>query len=308
MPMKSDFYYESQCGGKLHGCRWTPDAPPKGVVQLVHGIAEHLGRYDRFARFLNEQGYLVVGEDHMGHGQSITPQSPMGYFQGGWFAAVADTYQLLLDTKAEFPDLPYVLFGHSMGSFMVRTILAKYPDSGIAGAIICGTGKQPAFMLAAGKLVSLMIGRLQGDTQPNPLIRKLSFGSYNSRVEHSRTSSDWLTRDEKIVDEAVADPLCGFPASPGLFRSMLNGISYIQDRSSLRRMKKDLPVYFIAGGDDPVGPYGKGVKQVADSFRKAGMESVEVKIYPLCRHEILNEINWQEVHGDVAKWLTDHVE
>lgn len=306
--MKTDFYYESKCGGLLHGCRWTPEVAPKGIVQLVHGIAEHVERYDRFARYLNELGYLVVAEDHMGHGKSITAKAPKGYFNGGWFAAVADTYQLLLDTKTEFPDLPYVLFGHSMGSFMVRTILAKYPESGIAGAIICGTGTQPAAMLTAGKMASIVVGRVKGDTQPSPLLRKLTFGSYNNRVEHPRTESDWLTRDQKIVDTYASDPLSGFPASAGLLRAMLNGISYIQDKTVLLEMKKDLPVYFIAGGDDPVGSYGKGVEQAADSFRKAGMECVDVKIYPLCRHEILNEINWKEVYEDVAKWLAAHME
>ena len=157
--MRTDFYYESRCGGRLHGCRWTPEGEPKAVLQIVHGIAEYAQRYDDFANYLTTQGYLVVAEDHMGHGKSISQQAPQGCFPGGWEGAVADTYRLLTDTKAEFPELPYVLFGHSMGSFMARTILAIYPDSGIAAAIICGTGWQPGAVLKAGKLACKLVAK-----------------------------------------------------------------------------------------------------------------------------------------------------
>lgn len=301
--MRTDFYYESQCGGRLHGCRWTPEGEPKAVVQIVHGIAEYVERYDGFANHLTSQGYLVVAEDHMGHGKSISEQAPQGCFPGGWEGAVADTYRLLTDTKQEFPELPYVLFGHSMGSFMARTILAKYPDSGIAAAIICGTGWQPEAVLKAGQAACKLVSKAKGENHPSRLLQAMAFGSYNKRVEHPRTACDWLSRDRKIVDAYVADPLCGFVASAGLMGAMMEGIGYIQDEKNMAAMKKDLPVFFIAGGDDPVGPYGDGVIRVADAFRKAGMEQVDVKIYPLCRHEILNEINKEEVYSDVTEWL-----
>ena len=299
--MRSDFYYGSKGAGTIHGCRWTPEQPPVAVVQIIHGIAEYVERYDDFARYLNRLGFLVVAEDHMGHGKSINGEGIQGYFHGGWFTAVEDSYQLLQDTRKEFPDLPYVLFGHSMGSFMTRTILEKYPDSGISAAVICGTGWQPKAMLNTGIGVCQMVCKQQGEKKPSKILEKLVFSNYNKKVEHPRTSYDWLTRDSGIVDRYLADPFCGFTPTGGLMRELLTGIRYEQE--NLSAMKKDLPVLFIAGGDDPVGNYGKGVLRSAEAFRKAGMLDVSCKIYPLGRHEILNEINWEEVYQDISSWL-----
>ena len=244
----------------------------------------------------------------MGHGKSICEKAPQGCFSGGWAAAVDDTYRLLTDTKAEFPDIPYVLFGHSMGSFMARTILAKYPDSGISAAVICGTGWQPSAILPAGQALCNLVCKKNGEQNPSEQLQNIVFGSYNKKVEHPRTPYDWLTRDTKIVDAYIAHPLCGFTASAGLLREMMGGISYIQKAEHLDRMKKDLPVLFIAGGDDPVGDYGKGVRRTAEAFKKHGMTNVTVQIYPLCRHEILNEINKKEIYDDVARWLVPYTE
>lgn len=305
--MKTDFFYDSCGAGKIHGCRWMPEGEPKAVVQIVHGISEFSQRYEDFAKYLNSLGYVVVAEDHMGHGQSISDEGIQGYFSGGWFYGVDDTYKLLQDTRAQFPGLPYVLFGHSMGSFMARTILAKYPDSGIAAAIICGTGWQPRFALPA--MIKLMEGicKKTGEEKPSKYLHKLVFGSYNSRIKNARTVYDWLTRDEAVVDAYNRDPLCGFVPSCGLLRDMVKGIYYVEQPKNLARMKKHLPVYFIAGQEDPVGPYGKGVLRAAGEFRKAGMVNVTVKLYPQCRHEILNETNKQEVYEDVGNWLALHV-
>lgn len=301
--MRTDHYYPS-CGvGQIHYCKWTPEQPPKAVIQLVHGIAERITRYDRFANYLNDLGFVVVGEDHMGHGDSIGEDGIRGYFHGGWFNGVQDTYQLLEDTKKEYPDLPYVLFGHSMGSFMVRTILAKYPESGISAAIICGTGWQPTFALPTLIKVLEAVCKKNGEEIPNQKIHDLVFGGYNKRVENPRTPQDWLTRDEQIVDRYIADPLCGFVASCGLMRDMIMGIRYVQTPANLANMKKYLPVLFIAGDADPVGPYGKGVEKAAKAFRKSGMVNVTVKLYPEARHEILNEINYREVFEDIREWL-----
>lgn len=305
--MREDFWFDSCGAGKIHGCRWSPEGEPKAVLQIVHGIAEYIERYDGFAEFLTRRGFLVVAEDHMGHGQSIGSEGVQGYFTGGWFNAVADSYHLLEMTKAEYPELPYVLFGHSMGSFMARTILCKYPDSGIDAAIICGTGWQPAFALPA--VIKIVEGECKkvGETNPSQRLQNLVFGGYNKRVEHPRTEFDWLTRDAKILDAYIAHPLCGFTASTGLLRDMMTGILYIEQPKNLAAMRKDLPVFFIAGGDDPVGSYGKGVRKAADAFRKAGMTDVDVHIYPLCRHELLNEINREEIYGDILQWLSAHV-
>ena len=304
--MRTDFWYDSKGAGRIHGCRWSPEGEPRAVVQILHGIAEFVERYDDFANYLTSQGFLVVAEDHMGHGQSINGDGIQGYFHGGWFTAIEDSMQLMADTRAEFPELPYILFGHSMGSFMARTILCKYPDCGLTATIICGTGWQPAFALPA--LIKVINGICKKDeTKPNEKLQGLVFGSYNKKVEHPRTEYDWLSRDARIVDEYIAHPLCGFTASAGLLRDMMKGIYFIEQKKNLQNMNKALPVFFIAGGDDPVGPYGKGVRTAAEEFRKAGMEDVSVRIYPLCRHEILNEINREEVYEDVREWIEKYL-
>ena len=305
--MRTDHYFAS-CGiGQIHFCRWAPQGQPKAVLQILHGIAERVERYDEFAEFLASHGYLVVADDHMGHGGSIGTEGVRGYFHGGWFAAVEDSYRLMQDTMAEYPGVPYMLFGHSMGSFMARTILAKYPDSGIAAAVICGTGWQPTFAMPA--MVKLMEGvcRSSGEENPNEKLDSLIFGGYNKRIPNARTAKDWLTRDEKIVDAYVADPLCGFVASSGLLRDMMVGIHYIQQKKNLAKMKSYLPVLFVAGREDPVGSYGKGVVQARDAFRKAGMTRVDLKLYPDCRHEILNELNREAIFGDLLHWLDKQI-
>lgn len=306
--MREDFWYDSKGAGKIHGCRWTPEESPKAVVQIVHGIAEFIERYDEFAAYLNGLGFLVVAEDHMGHGQSVGENGIQGYFHGGWFTAVEDTMTLLRETQAAYPDIPYVLFGHSMGSFMARTILCKYPDSGISAAVICGTGWQPAALLPPVTRFIEAVCRKDGEDKPSAFLENLVFGSYNKRVEHPRTAYDWLSRDAKIVDAYIAHPMCGFTPTAGLLREMMKGLTYIEKPAHLEAMKKDLPVFFVAGGDDPVGSYGKGVKRTVNEFKKAGMIDVSCRIYPLCRHEILNEINRQEIFEDIGGWILKKVE
>lgn len=305
--MREDFWLDS-CGvGKLHCCRWLPEGEPLAIVQLIHGIAEFVERYDEFASFLTANGIAVVAEDHMGHGQSIGSEGKQGYFHGGWFNAVADSYNLMKDTMAKFPGVPYFLFGHSMGSFMARTILCKYPNCGLSGAFISGTGWQPTF--AMPMMVKLMETICKGgdETAPNEKLQKLIFGGYNAKVENPRTSCDWLTRDSAIVDAYVAHPLCGFTPSSGLFRDMMTGICYIQQPKNLAVMKKDLPVFFVSGDKDPVGSFGKGVEQAYKAFLKAGMQDVSIKLYPEGRHEMLNELNRQEVFTDLLAWLESKV-
>lgn len=303
--MRTDFYYDS-CGvGKIHGCRWTPDGEIRAVVQIVHGIAEYAQRYDEFAQYLNDRGILVVAQDHMGHGQSISHGGTKGFFDGGWRAAVRDILTLTKSTMAEFSGVPYVLFGHSMGSFLVRTILIKCQDLGIDAAVLCGTGWQPQAMVEAGAMTAKAVAAKVGERVPSEKLQNVVFGGYNKRVEHQRTEYDWLSRDCRVVDEYVADPMCNFVVSSGLLRDMLGAIAFIQRKANLREMKRDLPVLFVAGGADPVGNYGAGVKRAASCFRDAGMQDVRMRLFPLCRHEILNEINREEIFDYVYDWIVE---
>lgn len=301
--MRNDFFYDSHGSGKIHACCWEPDGPVKGIVQIVHGLAEHIRRYDDFAAFLNAQGYLVVGQDHMGHGKSVGVDGVKGYFHGGWFTAVEDVYTLLTLIQEKYPGTPYILFGHSMGSFMVRTILTKYPQCPLAGCVICGTGWQPQAALNAGIRLANLICRMSGAKKPSKLLIAMVFGTYNRKIERPLTPFDWVSRENKVVNSFMSDPLGGFMVSAGLMRDMFTGIAYIQQESSLANMNKQLPVHLIAGGDDPVGTYGEGVRKTADAFKQAGMERVTLRIFPMCRHEILNEINRKEVWQNIGNWI-----
>ena len=236
--MVQQFNYPSCAGGMIHACRWLPEGQPKAVVQIIHGIAEYGARYDHFARFLASQGILVTVQDHMGHGGSICDETPRAVIQGGWFDMVEDTYQLFRDTHKEYPDVPYFFFGHSMGSFVLRTILAKYPDSGIAGAVICGTGWMGKPIMVGGLAVASAVCKIKGAAHPSPLLKSVMFGGYNSRIENARTENDWLSTDPKVVDTYNADPNCGFMASAGLVRAMLTGLLYIHKPENLAAMDR----------------------------------------------------------------------
>lgn len=300
--MLTEGYFDSCGEGKIHYCRWAPEGEVRAVVQIVHGIAEHVLRYEDFAEFLNSRGILVTAEDHMGHGKSMD-SGTQGYFAGGWFTALEDVRKLTELTAAEYPGVPYFMLGHSMGSFLLRSYLIRYPEAELAGAIICGTGWMPEAVLNVGITTAKAVCARYGERKPSELLNDIAFGSYNKRVEHKRTKFDWLNRDDRSVDMYIADPLCGFLASGGLIRDMLYGMRFNQQKKHLQKMNRELSVFFIAGGDDPVGNYGKGVRQTAKKFREIGMADVSEKIYPLMRHEILNEINHQSVYDDVLRWL-----
>ena len=192
--MKTDFYFPSCGGGMIHGCRWEPAGEPKAVLQIVHGVAEHVQRYDHFAEFMADHGFLVVAEDHMGHGGSIGDNGIKGYFEGGWFNAVADIHRLLTYTRQELPEVPYFLLGHSMGSFMVRTLLCKYPKCGISAAILSGTAWMHRGIINSGIAAASLVGKRQGFDTSSHMLNQMMFGGYNKRVEHQRTAFDWLTR------------------------------------------------------------------------------------------------------------------
>lgn len=299
--MRTEFEYASKGAGTIHAYRWAPEGTPIAVLQLVHGIAEHMLRYDEFARYLNGHGVLVVAEDHMGHGRSVGSGAER-YFAGGWLSAVGDTYELLRRTKEEFPDLPYFVLGHSMGSFMTRTLLFTYPNAGLRGAVICGTGWQSGATLAAGRTLCALEQLRLGETKPSPLLNNLMFGAFNRKFPDAKTENDWICADPAVVRVYTDDPLCGGSASVGLAREMLRGIGMIEKKKNLAAMPKELPVLFIAGKSDPVGNMGKGVKRSAQAFRDVGMRSVELKLYD-GRHEILNERNRGEVYDDVWRFL-----
>lgn len=298
--------FRSVTGQRLDRRLWKGEGAPKAVVQLVHGMAEHIDRYDAPARALAEAGYVVVGHTHLGHGPKAEVKGHFGD-EHGWANLVADVHTLRTQTQAYFPGVPYFILGHSMGSFVTRCYLIDHGE-GLAGAILSGTGYfAPATVkaaLAAANLVCLF----GGAGKPSPLIDKLAFGSSNKPFAPNRTAFDWLSRAEDEVDRYLADPFCGFLFTGAGYRELFRGLNRLNRLGDLKRMNPDMPVLFFAGDHDPVGSMGKGVKRVADQFRGAGMKHVSVRLYPDGRHEMFNELNRQEVYDDVIAWLDHQLE
>ena len=307
--MCHEFTFRSADGKTdIHAVEWVPEGEIRAVLQISHGVSEYILRYAPFARFMNDRGIAVVGHDHLGHGSSVAPGSARMYFggRGSWQYVVDDIHTRRQLAGERFPGLPYFLMGHSMGSFLARTYLIRYPGT-VDGAIIMGTGQMPAAVLAAGQRVAILEGKRVGEDKPSALVEKLAFGAYNKRFAPNRTAFDWLSINENNVDRYIADPLCGGSPSTGLFREMLGGMRFIRQKENLAKMDRNTPVFFISGARDPVGDMGKGVQQAFDSFREAGVRDVELRLWPKLRHEILNEYCGAAVAEDVAVWLEKHL-
>ena len=294
---------------RLHAMLWLPEGEIRGILQIAHGVAEHIARYDGFAHYLCARGIAVAGHDHLGHGKSLPDGATPVYFgaQDGWQHAVDDIHALHQRLQEEFPNMPLCIMGHSMGSFLTRSYLIRYPGT-VRAAVIMGTGWQPAPVIAAGRTLAKLIARREGADTTSDLVTKLAFGGYNKAFAPNRTGYDWLSADSENVDRYIADPLCGADATVGLFRQMLHGIAFNQNPKNLARMDTSLPVLLISGDRDPVGDMGKGVRRTADAFRKAGLSDVTLKLYPGLRHEILNEGPMrQTVYEDIWHWLEPHL-
>ncbi len=304
---KKEFYFDSRSGeDRIHAVRWMPDSPKEVacVVQVVHGMAEYAERYEEFAQFMTDRGIVVTGEDHLGHGRSVGEKGTYGYFceQDPATVLVRDVHRLKKMTQELYPNVPYVILGHSMGSFITRNYMCRY-GTGIAAAVVMGTGMQS---MAALRLSQAVIGIQKvfcGSRHVSRLINKLAFGGYNKRIADARTSADWLSRDPERVDRYLADPMCGFVFTVNGFRALFELISRLHRRENLERIPKDLPVYMVSGTGDPVGGYGRGVQKAYDSLKGAGMKNIELKLYEGGRHELLNETNRAQVMEGIYEWL-----
>lgn len=313
MPIIDEYEYSftsSDLKTPIHVHEWVPDCDINGVIQIAHGVSEYIERYERFARFMAAKGFVVVGNDHLGHGKSVLSEDDRGWFalSDGWMKVVVDMDTLRTQTARKYPGVPYFLFGHSMGSFLTRTYLCRYVDAPLTGVILSGTGQNPAAIIMAGALACDAEMLRLGPKGRSETVNKLAFGAYNKEFEPARTPFDWLSRDEAMVDKYVNDPLCGFNCTVTLYRDMMFGLKYISERRNLNKMNKDLPVYLMSGDKDPVGANGLGVVKTYSMFLKAGMKDVKYKLYPDGRHEMLNEINRDEVMRDIADWVFSKID
>jgi len=250
----------------------------------------------------------VAADDHLGHGKSIEKEEDKGFFAetDGWWRVVDDLKTIHDTMKAKYPDVPYIFFGHSMGSFLARTYLIRYPDDCDA-AIISGTGQQSPLMVNAGLFMAGMLTKKNGPRGDGKMLNDIAFGSYNDKIKFRYTEFDWLSRDEENVKKYIDDPLCGFVAKCSLYRDMMEGIKFISSKKNAAKMNKNTPVYFMSGEADPVGEYGKGVNKAYKMFCDVGMKDVMIRLYPEGRHEMLNEINRADVYRDILNWLNEKV-
>ena len=288
----------------IHACTCMPeDGVSDTVLVIHHGMAEHRKRYEPFIAFLCGQGISVYMHDMASHGESAEKTGLKGWFgeAHGWEALVADFRKMVQRARSENPGKKLIVMGHSMGSFICRAYTAMYPTDGYDGAIYMGTGG-PNPAAGMGKCVAAVIGSLRGKKHKSDMLNKMAFGSYLKKFE-KRTPFDWLTRDQQIVDQYIQDPDCGYLFTvQGMYdliavNAMTNSTKWYQD------VPKNLPILLISGAMDPVGGYGAGVEKVGAGLQKTGHSRVMVKLYPECRHEILNELNREEVMDDIVAWI-----
>lgn len=291
---------------KLNGYIWRPEEKePKAILQIVHGMVEHIDRYDEFAKRLTKKGYLVVGYDHLGHGGSVVEESDYGYFakKEGHRLLIKDIRRLYKKMKMTYPETPYFLMGHSMGSFLVRRYLTIYGGEGLDGAIIMGTGRQKFPVALFGVGVAELLKKWKGDRYRSKWINQLAFGGYNRKFDSPKTDSDWLSRDEEQVKKYCDDSRCQFIFTVSAYQDLFRVLCEIEKKGNLKRMRKDLPILLIAGQEDPVGDFGKAVKKLYNQYQKLGIKDVELKLYAEDRHEILNELDRECVYQDLYYWM-----
>ncbi|GLC87279.1 alpha/beta fold hydrolase [Lysinibacillus piscis] len=280
-----------------------PNTPCIGHIHILHGMAEHSGRYLHFANALAAAGYAVTMHDHRGHGETAAYNGMLGFFaeHNGFERVVEDVHEVVESLHAPFADVPLILFGHSMGSFITRRYIQRYGEQ-VAQVILCGTGNVRPLHIT-GSFIAKALAKQFGKETPSEFMNKMSFGGFNKQFAPVKTEFDWLSTEEAEVQKYIDDPYCGFIPSNQFFADLTSGLTMLNRKKEIAKVRKDLPILLISGGDDPVGEQGKGIYAVATQYRKAGIADVTVYLVEKKRHEILNEANREDVYKSVLRWL-----
>lgn len=310
--MKKHFYFPStDRRTKIHAIQWTNEnVTPKGVVQLIHGMVEHIERYDEFANFLADQGYIVVGHDHLGHGRSVVSEEDYGFFDENQPALVLlqDIHRLRIGTSRQYPGLPYIMLGHSMGSYLLRRYLSSHGE-GLDGAIVMGTGQEIDAVTTAGLAFLKAEAKKHGWHYRSEKAAKMTFGAPYRKFDLTGEDPErsWLSKNVENVKAYYSDPRCGFLFTLNGYWALISTVKFDNQKKNIAAIPKDLPILIVSGEDDPVGNLGKGVKKVYNAFVKAGIRDVSCKLFEGDRHEILNELDRDEVYRYILDWIEMHL-
>lgn len=292
-------------GKELYLYCWENVENPKGMIQIFHGMAEHAGRYAQLAEYLNSYGYIVYAGDHRGHGKTEECEENLGYIgRDGFNAIVEDKHLIQEHMQLKYPQLPMLILGHSFGSFVAQEYILRYGKE-LKGAVLCGSAAQKGTMVLAGRAISSVEKTLFGEKKPDKLLDSLSFGSYNKRIRDKEHKFAWLNTQSAEVKKYEEDPFCGMVCTTGFYYYMFKGLARLYDKERLDKIPKNLPIYIISGEEDPVGGYGRLVKELYKTYMKAGINNVNMKLYSGARHELLLEADKEEVYKDLLNWL-DH--
>lgn len=304
MEHHSYYFPDASNTAQLFAQYWQPEQPPRAILQIIHGVNEYGGRYATFAHYLTERGFAVAVHDQMGHGASVAAGEKHGLWaeQDGWMSALADINNFTAQLRQKWPDTPLFLFGHSLGSFMLRDLLIREAGD-YAGAVISGTGSNAALLYDAGIALCAMMKLFKGGRGKSPLVRDMCFGGYSKAYASENNSAAWISRDPAVYEAYVRDPWCRFLPSIELFSQMFKGMRHMDAPANYRHIRSDLPLLMISGDADPVGNFGKGTKLVYERLRQAGCRDLQLKLYPGARHEVLNELCKEQAYQDIAEWL-----
>ena len=305
--MEKEFYFTSSSGkNEIRALSWKPSGEIKAILQISHGMAEHIIRYNEFAEYLSHRGYYVVGNDHLGHGKSVSTPEDYGYFnskQGNNYL-IEDMQLLREKTREEYPTLPYFILGHSMGSTLLRQYILKYGE-GLKGVIFSGiVAHQSSIVLGIAKCLCRFIGAFKGDRYRSKFLDGLVFGKFNQMMENPKTTTDWVTRDEDKLEKYRADELSGFIFTTNGYYNVFDGLRPLNAKENKDLLPKELPMLIVSGGEDPVGGFESGIRDVYERYKRDGAKNITLKIYENARHEVLNEINREEVYLDIDEWMT----
>jgi len=307
---RKDYTFEAGDGKILAMSRWSADQSKslKGVIQIIHGKAEHRKRYDDFATFLTTQGFTVFADDHRGCGETISSHDEKGSLpaDNGWNRVVKDLIEIKNEILKEFPDQPFFVIGHSLGSIYARNLIMEN-SNGISGIILSATFFDPWLLRHIAQIMVKIEKWKIGPHTPSPMMENLTSSGYNKPFRPGRTAFDWISRDEKIVDSYIEDPYCGYACSPSFYAESIKGLRIVCDRKRVNLLPRELPIYIISGSLDTVGEFTKGALKTSKQFEKGGIRDLTVQFYNEARHDILKEINKGEVYSDIVNWIEAHL-